>query len=185
MMKRLHSCESATGSHRAHHATRYLWIKLLRDHEMVGGWRQLQPPRYTRYLLFCSFGDAFINQTPSASFVLGIFQAPRQHTTCRDWRPYAVGTPLFFFFISFHFWPFFCLVICSRSEHRAWTLQDGLANPKATRFRQSHSTSFHEIRFFERNLFCYDAKLKYSVLQGTFFNIGFVFERCYTSRRHR
>jgi len=62
--------------------------------------------------------------------------------------------------------------------------QDGLANPKATRFRQSHSTSFHEIRFFERNLFCYDAKLKYSVLQGTFFNIGSVFERCYTSRRH-
>lgn len=161
-MKRRHSCASATGPHRARHATRYLWIKLPRDHETVGGWRQLQPPRYTRYLLFCSFGDAFINQTPSPRRSSSVFFKPRGNIRHAATGGRAVGTPFFFSSsLSFHFWSFFCLVIRSRPEHRARTLQDGLANPKATRFRQSHSTSFQEIRFFERNLFCYDAKLKY------------------------
>lgn len=109
-----------------------------------------------RYLLFCSFGDAFINQTPSASFVLGIFQVPRQHTTCRDWRPRC--TPLFFSSIS-AFDPSFASrpALTLRPAHESFKT----ANPRATGFRQSHSTSFQEIRFFERNLSCYDAKLKY------------------------
>lgn len=50
-------------------------------------------PRYARYLLFCSFGDTFINQTPSLRRSSSAF-FKRQHTTCRDWPRY---TPTLFF----------------------------------------------------------------------------------------
>jgi len=107
-------------------------------------------PHYARYLLFCSFGDASPRRSSSAFF------KPRgQRTTYRDWRPCCI--PLFFFpspLLTFLL-PRDPLPFCAR------TLRDGLANPTTTGFRQSHSMGFQEIRFFERNLSCYDAKLKY------------------------
>lgn len=71
-------------------------------------------PRYARYLLFCSFGDAFINQTPSPRRSSSAFFKP-----CSNIRHAATGgrTPLFFFYLRF--WPFFCLTTCSlRLPHK-------------------------------------------------------------------
>lgn len=55
-------------------------------------------PRYARYLLFCSFGDAFINQTPS----------PRRSSSaffklCSNIRHAATGVLHSFFFSIFAF----------------------------------------------------------------------------------
>lgn len=155
MMKGPHSCASATGPHRVSscNAAPMNQAAARPRGEREGGGSY--NPRYARYLLFCSFGDAFINQTPSPRRSSSAFFKP-----CGNTRHAATGgrAVLRSFFLHLRFRPFFCLVTPCAPRTNA-PRRSG--NPKATGFRQSHSAYLQQIRFFERNLSCHDAKLKY------------------------
>lgn len=89
MIKRPHSCSSERGCspHRLSSCNDGAYESSNRAED--GG---LQPPgRYARYLLFCSFGDAFINQTPSPRRSSGIFQV--RDSVRHAWRPYFTLFP--------------------------------------------------------------------------------------------
>lgn len=133
------------------HATRYLWIKLPRGHEAGG---RVATPATRAICYFALSATRSLIKRPLRVVRPRHFSSGNVRHAATDGGR-AVGTRLFFSPTSLS------MFLLPRDSLCVWTLQDGLVNPRATGFRQSHSTSFREIRFFERNLSCYDVKLRY------------------------
>lgn len=162
MMKSPHSCASATGPHRVSSCNAVPMNQAATRPRGDGRVAATTTPATRAICYFALSATRSLIKRPLRVVRPQYFSSPA--ATYDIPRLAAVlYSALFFLSISA-----FDLSFASRSAPTSapcahQTLQDGLANPKATRFRQCHPTYFQKIRFFERNLSCYDAKLKYCI----------------------